>query len=142
MNDHGITDRVTRVRDRARERVMHSRVEKLDRDNERLRTEVGLLRGDLEEERSSFKDALKALDARAATSNNGRRPHLFRTLVIAGGAYVLGTRDGRERYNQIVRRVRALSEGVKHRLDERDAHDWDASRPEGDAIVPRPSTSS
>jgi hypothetical protein len=116
-------------------------MEKLDRDNERLRTEVGVLRGDLDAERSSLKDALKGLEARKVTVKESRRPRLFRALVIAGGAYVLGTRDGRERYEQIVRKARSLSDGAKRRATERDGDGWEPSTPES-GITPPASGSS
>lgn len=121
MKNRGIADRVADLGDRARERVVHSRMERLDRDNERLRTEVSLLRGDLDEERSSLKDALKGLEARKVKVKKSRRPHLIRTLLIAGGAYVLGTRDGHERYDQIVQKGRSLVDGFKRGAKERDA---------------------
>ena len=121
MKNRGIADRVADLGDRARERVVHSRMERLDKDNERLRTEVSLLRGDLNEERSSLKDALKGLEARKVTVKKSRRPHLIRTLLIAGGAYVLGTRDGHERYDQIVQKGRSLMDGFKRGAREREA---------------------
>jgi UDP-N-acetylmuramyl tripeptide synthase len=142
MKNHGIAERVTDMGDRARERLVHTRMEKLDRDNERLRTEVSLLRGDLDAERSSLKDALKGLEARKVTVKQSRRPHLIRALVIAGGAYVLGTRDGHERYNQIVQKARSLSDGVKLRSKERDGEGWEPSKPDGGVITPPVSGSS
>lgn len=142
MKKHGIAERVTDLGDRAREGLIHSRMEKLDRDNERLRTEVGVLRGDLDAERSSLKDALKGLEARKVTVKESRRPRLFRALVIAGGAYVLGTRDGHERYEQIVRKARSLSDGVKRRATERDGDGWEPSTPESGGITPPASGSS
>ena len=113
MKSNGIVDRATGLADRGRERVMHSRMEKLDRDNERLRAEVTLLRDDLNKERSTLKDALKGLETRKVTVKRSRRPHLLRAMVIAAAAYVLGTRDGRERYDQIVQKARSLSESFK-----------------------------
>ena len=113
MKSNGIVDRATDLADRGRERLVHSRMEKLDRDNDRLRAEVTLLRDDLDKERSTLKDALKGLETRKVTVKRSRRPHLFRAMVIAGAAYVLGTRDGRERYDQIVQKARSLSENFK-----------------------------
>lgn len=110
MKNHGIAERVTDLGDRARERTMHSRMEKLDRENDRLRTEVGLMRDDLDEERGLLKEALKGLKAPKVTVK-ARRPHLIRALLIAVGAYVLGTRDGRERYDQIVKKARSIVSG-------------------------------
>lgn len=118
MKNHGIADRLSGMSDRGRERLAHSRIEKLDRDNMRLRTEVGLLRDDLEAERGSLKDALKGLEGHKVTVKESRRPHVIRALLIAGGAYVLGTRDGHERYNQIVEKAKSLSANVKPRAKE------------------------
>lgn len=131
MKTHGIADRMSDLGDRTRERIMHSRVEKLDRENERLRTEVGLLRDDLGEERGALKEALKVLEAPKVTVKESRRPHLLRATVIAGTAYVLGTRDGRERYEQIVKKARSLSQSAKTRLQERAGDGWESSDPEG-----------
>ncbi|MGH2596413.1 MAG: hypothetical protein ACRDH7_10685 [Actinomycetota bacterium] len=112
MKNHGIADRLSGMAGRGRERLERSRMEKLDRDNDRLRSEVGLLRDGLDAERSSLKAALKGLEAHKVTVKESRRPHLIRALLIAAGAYVLGTRDGRERYRQIVQKAKSLSEGV------------------------------
>jgi hypothetical protein len=97
MKNPGIARRVADLGDHVRERSMHSRMEKQDRDNDRLRMEVSLLRDDLEAERDTLKEALKRLEAREVTVKRSRKPHPIRTLVIAAGAYILGTRDGRER---------------------------------------------
>lgn len=131
MPSHGIADRMSDLGDRTRERLMHSRIEKLDRENERLRTEVGLLRDDLGEERGALKEALKVLETSKVTVKQSHRPHLIRAMAIAGMAYVLGTRAGRGRYDQIVKKSRSLSEGVKSRLNERNGHASEPSEPEG-----------
>ena len=47
MSSHGITDSVDRIGERAKDHRTASRMEKLDRDNERLRLQVQLLRDDL-----------------------------------------------------------------------------------------------
>jgi len=131
VKKQGIADRMSDLGDRTRERLMHSRMEKLDRENERLRTEVGLLRDDLGEERGALKEALKVLEAPKVTVKGSRKPHLLRAMVIAGLAYVLGTRDGRERYEQIVKKARSLSERAKGRLHEQGEHGWEPSEPDG-----------
>lgn len=131
MKTHGITDRMSDLGDRTRERLVHTRMEKLGRENERLRAEVGVLRDDLGEERGALKEALKVLEAPKVTVKKSRKPHVLRAMVIAGAAYVLGTRDGRERYEQIVTKARSLSESFKGRLQEQSEQDWKSSEPEG-----------
>ena len=70
-------------------------------------------RDDLEAERGTLKEALAGLQARTGIVKRSRKPHFIRTLVIADGAYMLGTRDGRERYDQIVKKARSLSESLQ-----------------------------
>jgi hypothetical protein len=121
MTEHGLTDRMHDLGDRARNRATQARLEKLDRDNDRLRTEVSVLRDDLQEERSTVKEALAALKKQRepATVTISRRPRILRTIVVAGGAYVLGTRDGRERYEQIRKKARSLAGTVRTRIQQR-----------------------
>ena len=104
MAELRLTNRMNKLGDRASEKVVHARLEKLDRDNDRLRTQVDVLREDLHEERSALKEALGALKKheQPITVKTSRRPHLLRSVVIAGVAYVLGTRDGRERTSRSV----------------------------------------
>jgi hypothetical protein len=128
MTKNGITERVSHLGGRARERMTHARLEKLDRDNDRLRGEVSLLRDDLQEERDALREALKSLgDDRVVTVRSSRRPHVVRTLVVAGTAYVLGTRAGRERYDWIVGRIRAMRESMRGSTDET-TESWDEPR--------------
>lgn len=106
-----MADKVSDLGDRARERMMESRLDKFDRENDRLRSEVKLLRDDLHEERSSLERALDALNKRETVTvkTKPRRGRLLRTVVVGAGAYLLGTRAGRERYDQIVEKARSLT---------------------------------
>ena len=105
-----MADKVSDLGDRARERMMESRLDKFDRENDRLKSEVRLLREDLQEERGSLEQALDALNKRnePVKVKTPRRGRLLRTVVIGGGAYLLGTRAGRERYDQIMEKARSL----------------------------------
>ena len=79
---------------RARERMTETRLDKMDRENDRLKHEVRLLREDLHEERGSLQRALDALGRNehvtVETKVPKRRGRIVRTLVIGGGAYLLG----------------------------------------------------
>ncbi len=105
-----MADKVSDLGDRARDRMMESRLDKFDRENDRLKSEVRLLRADLQEERSSLEQALDALNKRnePVTIKAPRRGRMLRTLVIGAGAYLLGTRAGRERYDQITEKARSI----------------------------------
>jgi hypothetical protein len=136
MSRHSITDRVNRIRDRAKGRISASRIDRLDRDNERLRSEVEVLRTDLDEERTSFRDAVADLSSRKhVTVKAQRRPHVLRAVIIAGAAYVLGTRAGRERYDQIMAKTRSLSGRIRVRAQgDGTSTPWNLTEPE--SIVP------
>jgi DNA-binding MarR family transcriptional regulator len=120
---------------RARERMNETRLDKMDRENDRLKHEVRLLRDDLQEERGSLTRALDALarneHVTVETKTPKRRGRIVRTLVIGGGAYVLGTRAGRERYDQIVGKLRAMKSSVQDRQGATgDQAPWQAGSPD------------
>lgn len=114
-----MADKVSDLGDRARERRTESRLDKVDRENERLKSEVKLLREDLHEERGSLEQALDALNKRETVTvkTKPRRGRLLRTAVIGGGAYLLGTRAGRERYDQIVEKAKSLTNKAQSNLN-------------------------
>ena len=66
---------------------------------------------------------------------------LFRTAIIAGGAYLLGARDGRERYDQIVEKTKSLKHKTQERLAGRsDGASWEGTITSNadSTSVPRP----
>ena len=85
---------VKEAKSMVKERWLDHRVEKLARENDELREAVDELRVDLDEAQGRSKETLAAL---AKT----RRPGRMKWLVLAGGAYVLGAKAGRARYEQI-----------------------------------------
>lgn len=102
------------VGERLRERRVEGRIDDLDRENVRLRTEVSQLRSDLDHERSLLRTALGRRSRPTVVKK--RRGGIVRTALVGGGAYVLGTRAGRERYDQLVEwfgraRSKALGDG-------------------------------
>jgi DNA repair exonuclease SbcCD ATPase subunit len=87
-----------------KERWLDRRLEKLSQQNDELRGEVDELRHDLDEERDRSKETLVAL------SKSRRRPGRFKWIVLAGGAYVLGAKAGRARYEQIREWARSIAQ--------------------------------
>lgn len=85
---------VKEAKSMVKERWLDHRVEKLARENDELREAVDELRVDLDDAHGRSKETLAAL---AKT----RRPGRMKWLVLAGGAYVLGAKAGRARYEQI-----------------------------------------
>jgi hypothetical protein len=86
-----------------KERFLDRRVEKLSKENDKLREAVGELRQDLDEAQDRSKETLAAL------SKKTRRPGRMKWLVLAGGAYVLGAKAGRGRYEQLKGWARSLT---------------------------------
>lgn len=113
-----VAEAVSDLGDKARERRMESRLDKVDRENDRLKHEVRLLRDDLQEERSALQQALDALrrdeHVTVQTKAPKRRGRFLRAAVIGGGAYLLGARAGRERYDQIVEKARDWKRAAMH----------------------------
>ena len=87
-----------------KERWLDRRLEKLSQQNDDLRDEVDTLRHDLDEEKDRSKETLVAL------SKSRRRPGRLKWLVLAGGAYVMGAKAGRARYDQIREWARSVTQ--------------------------------
>ena len=136
-----MTERVSDLGDRARERITESRLDKFDRENDRLKHEVRMLREDLHEERGSLERALDALKrdehVTVHTKAPKRRGRLLRVIVIGGGAYLLGARAGRERYEQIMEKVRSMSSAARDRATGEN-RSWESSTPTDRASTTAP----
>jgi hypothetical protein len=125
-----VADRVTDVTDRMQTRRLESKRDSLDRDNERLRTELRSTRHELARERTARDELFDALKRNAdGTTTKAdtkvktkRRGGFLRLLIVGGGAYVLGTRAGRERYDQL----KGWASGMKDRVrtDAATEDDW------------------
>jgi hypothetical protein len=85
-----------------KERWLDRRVDKLSKENDKLREAVGELRLDLDEAEGRSKETLAAL-------SKTRRPGRLKWIVLAGGAYVLGAKAGRARYEQLRTWARSLA---------------------------------
>ena len=85
-----------------KERWLDRRIDKLSKENEKLREAVGELRQDLDDEQGRTKETLTAL-------SKTRRPGRMKWIVLAGGAYVLGAKAGRARYEQLKTWARSLT---------------------------------
>lgn len=87
-------------------RATHSakRIERLDEENDRLRTELRVTTSQLERERERQQDVLDALkraSERKTKVTAKPRGGLLRLVIVGGTAYVFGTKAGRDRYEQI-----------------------------------------
>ncbi len=108
------------------------RADRLDEENERLRTELRMTRSQLDRERDRQQDVLDGLNRaseRKTKITAKPRGGVLRLVVVGGAAYVFGTKAGRERYEQI----RSWSSKMMARLGEQ--HRVDTSSP---GMGPRP----
>lgn len=113
-----MTGKMDGLTDRMRARMTEARLGNLDRDNVRLRGEVAELRSELDHERGEREELRDLLRARPKIVKvRGRRP-LLRVVVISAGAYVLGARAGRERYDEILGWARSLRDRAQDRAGE------------------------
>jgi cell division septum initiation protein DivIVA len=94
---------VREAKSMVKERWLDHRVEKLMKENDELREAVNELRQDLDEEHGRSKETLQAL-------SKSKRPGRMKWLVLAGGAYVLGAKAGRARYEQIKGWTRSVTQ--------------------------------
>lgn len=91
------------------------RVERLDEENDRLRTELRMTKSQLERERDRQQDVLDALNRaseRKTKVTAKSRGGVLRLVIVGGTAYIFGTKAGRDRYEQI----RTWSSSMKDRL--------------------------
>jgi hypothetical protein len=94
---------VKEAKSMVKERLLDHRVEKLSRENDELREAVDELREDLDDAQGRSRETLAAL-------SKTRRPGRMKWLVLAGGAYVLGAKAGRARYEQITGWARSVTQ--------------------------------
>ena len=124
-----MAERLSDLGDRARERKMETRIDKVDRENDRLKHEVRMLRDDLQEERGALERALDALKrdehVTVTTKAPKRRGRILKAIAIGGGAYLLGARAGRERYDQVMGKVRDLSASMQDRAGTGGGTPWE-----------------
>lgn len=96
--DHSFLGDVT---DRLQEKRLHNKVEDLDKENGRLRSELSLLSGSLQQEREEHEKLVDLLKAKPTKVKVKRRVGILRVAAVGGAAYIFGAKAGRERYDQI-----------------------------------------
>ncbi len=98
-----IKHRATALTQGAKNRWVEDRNDRIERDNDRLRIENHALKGEMDRDRDRLSTLLDSLES--TTTTVGTKSHRLRGLltltVAAAGAYVMGAKAGRERYEQI-----------------------------------------
>jgi hypothetical protein len=96
-----LKDRASALTESAKHRLAEKHAESLERENDRLKIENSALRGQSDRDRERMERILDSLDDATASPKKHRFRRLMTLSVAAGGAYVVGAKAGRERYDQI-----------------------------------------
>jgi len=126
-----IQERMRSMKDEAVNARLSSGLHRAERDRDRLEAENDVLRArvsDAEDERSRLLDSLEAMSKRTGAPRV-KRHRLRGTIVLlsaAGSAYVMGSKAGRERYEQL----RGWWTDMTAKMKDRAADDgWEAEAP-------------
>jgi hypothetical protein len=126
-------------------RLTSERLGRLAEDNARLKAENTALREEFKEAHSLQKRMLEALENRPVVEVKKRRVGLIGTLLVAGGACMVGMRIGREQYERLIgtarERLGVAKERLGRSLDEQMVTVPDATPPEREEVQ-EPETSS
>ena len=96
-----LKDRASALTETAKHRLAERHTEALERENDRLKMENDTLRGQTDRDQERMERILESLDDATASPKKHRIRRLMSLSVAAGGAYVIGAKAGRERYDQI-----------------------------------------
>ncbi len=119
-----IIDQMGRMRDRIRRDRSEREMEDIRRENLRLKAEARLLQDELEHDRGAVARLLSAIER-----NTPEKTHRFAQMVslagAAAGAYVMGAKAGRQRYEDIrgavssvMRKGSSMVQGLRNRADQ------------------------
>ena len=98
-----LKDRATVLTETAKHRLAERHMEHLERENDRLKVENATLRTQTDREDEKIEKILDSLQSTTAGPKRHRIRRLMTLTVAAGGAYMMGAKAGRERYEQIKR---------------------------------------
>ena len=98
-----LKERTMALTESVKNRRIEDRNDRMERDIERLRVENQALKEEIDRDRDRLSKVLGSLESTTvkAGSKSHRIRRLFTLTAAAGGAYVVGTKAGRERYEQI-----------------------------------------
>ena len=98
-----LKERTMSLAESVKRRRSDERNDRMERDIERLRVENRTLKEEIDRDRDRLSKVLGLLES--TTAKRGSKPHrilrLFTLTAAAGSAYVVGTKAGRERYEEI-----------------------------------------
>jgi len=94
-------NKLTEVTSKWKEQIAMTRLDRMDRENDKLRMELDSMRSMLDRERDERDELLGTIKKRPEVVVKKKKGGFLRLLVVGVGAYIVGTRAGRERYEQI-----------------------------------------
>jgi hypothetical protein len=97
-----IKEKASALTESAKSRWTEDRSDRMSRDIERLKAENKVLKDEVDRDRGRLSDLLESLGESGRPKTKPHRIRRFVTFTSAvAGAYVIGARAGRERYEQI-----------------------------------------
>jgi hypothetical protein len=113
-----VMDRAAALKDEFKARRLESRADHAEQEIDRLRMENRTLKEEVDRDKDRIDQLLEGLQDVISPGGSKHRVRRLMTLsVAAGGAYVMGAKAGRERYQQIMEKVRGMRD--------RSQDDWD-----------------
>lgn len=119
-----IIDQMGRMKDRIRRDRSERKMEDIRRENLRLKAEAHILQGELEHDRGDVARLLSAIE-RTTAAKTYRFARIVSLVGAATGAYVMGAKAGRQRYEDIrgavssaMRKGGSLVEGLRNGADQ------------------------
>jgi hypothetical protein len=96
-----LRDKAGVITESAKHRLAERHAESLERENQRLKVENSTLRDQSDQDRDRMERLLDSLEDVTAKPKKHRLRRLMTLTVAAGGAYMMGAKAGRERYEQM-----------------------------------------
>jgi hypothetical protein len=93
--------KLTEVTSKWKEQMAMTRLDRMDRENDKLRMELDSVRSMLDRERDERDELLGTIKKRPEVVVKKKKGGFLRLLIVGAGAYIVGARAGRERYEQI-----------------------------------------
>lgn len=103
--------------EQVRDRRVSKKLDMLGKEHRRLKAEIEATRGELERERHDRADQVRKVEDRARAKEKGRGGSLLRLTAVGVGAYLMGARAGRERYDVIMSKLRTGDGRVMDEVD-------------------------
>lgn len=107
------TSKLNEVTSKWKEQIAVTRLDRMDRENDKLRMELDSVRSMLDRERDERDELLGTIKKRPEVVVKKKKAGFLRLVIVGAGAYIVGTRAGRERYDQITQWAKQATSKAK-----------------------------